>query len=196
MADTVQITARGKQAKIRNPWAVGGLTLITLGIYYLFWYFYVNREMSDWGEEHKTDIGLSPGTSLVAITIGSFIIVPPYVSIFRTGKRMQLAQRVGGVHGGSALTFFFLSVIPIANLFSSVYLQSELNKVWERQRAAAPVDFATEPAYPAPGLADPAPAFADPVPGFADPSPVLPDPAPVLVNTVPEIPEPGALPSA
>src|ERR1700733_14670294 len=69
MAETVQITARGKQAKIRNPWAVGGLSLITLGIYYLFWYFYVNREMSDWGEEHKTDIGLSPGTSLVAITI-------------------------------------------------------------------------------------------------------------------------------
>ena len=196
MAETVQITARGKQAKIRNPWAVGGLSLITVGIYYLFWYFYVNREMSDWGEEHQTDIGLSPGTSLVAITIGGIIIVPPYVSIFRTGKRMQVAQRVGGVHGGSALTFFFLSVIPIAHLFASVYLQSELNKVWERHRATAPVEPATEAAYPAPGFADPAPGSAAPAPVFAAPAPVLPDPAPVLVNTAPEVPEPGALPAA
>jgi hypothetical protein len=170
MAETVQITARGKQATIRNPWAVCGLSLITFGIYYLFWYFFVNREMSDWGEEHHTDIGLSPGTSVLAITIGGFVIIPPFVSLFRTGKRMQLAQRVGGVHGGSALTFFFMSVIPIVGFFAPVYLQSELNKVWERQRAVAPVD-------PAPVPLDPAPVFADPAPVFADPAPVLVDPA-------------------
>jgi hypothetical protein len=179
MAETVQITARGQQAKIRNPWGVLGLTIITLGIYYLFWYFFVNREMSDWGERHKTDIGLSPGTSLVAITIGSIIIVPPYVSIFHTGKRMQLAQRVGGVHGGSGLTFFFLSIIPIANLFAPVYLQSELNKVWERERheqAATPelMTLAIELVF-AEQTPTPTPAFADPAP--AAPAPITPPPA-------------------
>jgi hypothetical protein len=176
MAETVQITARGQQATIRNPWGVLGLTIITLGIYYLFWYFFVNREMSDWGERHKTDIGLSPGTSLVAITIGSIIIVPPYVSIFHTGKRMQLAQRVGGVHGGSGLTFFFLSIIPIANLFAPVYLQSELNKVWERERheqAATPelMTLAVEPVF--------AEQTPTPTPAFADPALVAPAPAPI-----------------
>jgi hypothetical protein len=183
MAETVQITARGQQAKIRNPWGVLGLTLITVGIYYLFWYFFVNREMSDWGERHKTDIGLSPGTSLVAITIGSIIIVPPYVSIFHTGKRMQLAQRVGGVHGGSGLTFFFLSIIPIANLFAPVYLQTELNKVWERERheqAATPglTTVAIEPVFTeqtsTPAFADPAPAV--PAPPLVTPPPVAPGP--------------------
>ena len=186
MAETVQITARGKQAKIRNPWAVGGLSLITIGIYYLFWYFFVNREMSDWGEEHHTDIGLSPGTSVLAITIGGFVIIPPYVSLFRTGKRMQLAQRVGGVDGGSALMFFFLSIIPIVFLFAPVYLQSELNKVWERQRAVATVD-------PAAVLLDPPLVFADPVPVLEGPAPAFADPAPVLVDPMPKNPAPEGL---
>ncbi len=179
MAETVQITARGKRAKIRNPWGVLGLTLVTLGIYYLFWYFFVNREMSDWGEQHQTDIGLSPGTSLLAITIGGFVIIPPYVSIFHTGKRMQLAQRVGGVHGGSGLTFFFLSIIPIANFFAPVYLQSELNKVWERelheQTGGTPeLMTAVEPVF-----SDHAPVLdadtAAPAPVAMTPPPATPD---------------------
>jgi hypothetical protein len=194
MAETVQITARGKQAKIRNPWGVSGLTLITLGIYYLFWYYFVNREMSDWGEEHQTDIGQSPGTSVAAITIGGLVIIPPFVSIFRTGQRMQLAQRVGGVHGGSAPLFFFLSIIPIVSLLAPAYLQSELNKVWESQRAAEPV--AQELAAPEPPAMEPVvaePVVAEPL--AAEPlaaEPAAPEPAaPELVAPKPPT-EPAA----
>jgi hypothetical protein len=50
VATTVQITDRGQNAKIRNPWAVAGLTWITRGIYQSVGYFKVNREMADWGE--------------------------------------------------------------------------------------------------------------------------------------------------
>jgi hypothetical protein len=134
-AKTVQINSRGKVAKIRNPWLVVLFSVLTLGIYYLFWYYFVNREMCDWGEERKTDIGLSPGVSVVAITLGGFIIVPPFVSLFRTGKRMQLSQRVADVHGGSGLLFFFLSIIPVASILAPAYLQTELNKVWETRQA-------------------------------------------------------------
>ncbi len=73
MATTVQITDRGKTAKIRNPWAVAGLSFITFGIYYLVWYFKINREMADWGEQNKVDIGTSPGMSVIAITLGAFL---------------------------------------------------------------------------------------------------------------------------
>lgn len=131
MATTVQITDRGNTAKIRNPWAVAGLSLITLGIYYLVWYFKVNREMADWGEQNNVDIGTSPGMSVIAITLGAFIIIPPFVSIWATGKRMQLSQRVADVHGGSGLLFFVLSIIPIVSLFAPTYLQYQLNQVWE-----------------------------------------------------------------
>ncbi len=133
MATTVQISDRGQTAKIRNPWGVAGLSLITLGIYYLVWYYKVNREMSDWGAQHDVDIGTSPGMSLLAVTIGGILIVPPLVSIWGTGKRMQLSQRAADVYGGSGLLWFVLHLIPIVSLFAPVYLQMQLNKVWETQ---------------------------------------------------------------
>ncbi len=133
MATTVKITDRGKTAKIRNPWAVAGLSLITLGIYYLVWYYKINREMADWGEQNKVDIGTSPGLSVIAITLGSILIIPPFISIWATGKRMQLTQRAADVHGGSGLLFFVLHMIPLVNLFAPTYLQYQLNAAWETQ---------------------------------------------------------------
>jgi hypothetical protein len=133
VATTVQITDRGQTAKIRNPWAVAGFALITLGIYYLVWYFKVNREMADWGEQNKVDIGHSPGMSVIAITLGGFLIIPPFVSIWNTGKRMQLTQRAAGVNGGSGLLWFVLHVIPLVSLFAPTYSQFQLNKAWETQ---------------------------------------------------------------
>jgi Domain of unknown function (DUF4234) len=139
-AASVTINPRGATAKARNPWTVLGLTIVTLGFYHLFWYYFVNREMADYGEGQKTDLGTSPAISVVAITLGAFLIIPPFVSIYRTGKRMQLSQRVAGVHGGSGALFLLLSVLPLVNLFAPVYLQSQLNKVWGVPGlAAAPV---------------------------------------------------------
>jgi hypothetical protein len=131
MATTVQITDRGQTAKIRNPWGVAGLSIITLGIYYLVWYYKINREMSDWGAQNRIDIGTSPGLSLIAITLGGILIIPPFVSIWATGKRMQLTQRAADVHGGSGLMWFVLHLIPIVSLFAPVYLQTQLNLAWE-----------------------------------------------------------------
>ncbi len=132
----VVVNEHGATAKIRNPWLVALFTLITIGIYYLFWYYFVNREMADYGEANKVDIGHSPGMSLVAITIGSFIIVPPFVSIFHTGTRMRITRRVAGRPGGSAGLFFLLWIVPVVSIFSSAYLQSQLNGAWERLPAA------------------------------------------------------------
>jgi hypothetical protein len=128
----VVLNEHGSTAKIRNPWLVVLFVVITLGIYYLFWYYFVNREMADYGEANQIDIGHSPGMSVVAITIGAFIIVPPFVSLFHTGTRMRLTRRVAERPGGSAGLFFLLSIIPIVAIFAPAYLQSELNGAWER----------------------------------------------------------------
>jgi hypothetical protein len=136
MAATVQITDRGCTAKVRNPWAVLLFTVITLGIYYLVWYYKINREMSDWGEQNHVDIGMSPGMSVLAVTLGGILIIPPFVSIWGTGKRMQLTQRAANVHGGSGLLWFVMHIIPIVSLFAPVYLQYQLNQAWETQPAA------------------------------------------------------------
>jgi hypothetical protein len=159
MATTVQITDRGQTAKIRNPWGVVGLSLVTLGIYYLVWYYKVNREMSDWGAQNRVDIGTSPGLSAIAVTIGVILIgIPPIVSIWGTGKRMQLTQRAADVHGGSGLLWFVLHLIPFVGLFAPFYLQGELNKAWAT-RPELIVGTPTSPALPAsPPMPDTVPA--------------------------------------
>jgi hypothetical protein len=130
MAESVDVGPSGEHAKIRNPWGVLGLSLITLGIYYCFWYYFINREMRDLGNANGVDLGQSPGVSVLAITLGALVIIPPFVSIWGTGGRMEGAQRTAGVSGGSGPLFFVLHIIPLVNLFAPVYMQTELNKSW------------------------------------------------------------------
>src|SRR4051812_38490222 len=98
MAEEVQIAGTPAKAKIRSPWAVALLPIITIGIYAIFWYYYINREMADLGRAHNTDeLGDSPGKSVLAITLGALIIVPAIISIVHTFQRLQRAQRLNGV---------------------------------------------------------------------------------------------------
>jgi hypothetical protein len=139
MAQSVQIAPGGGSAKTRNPWGVLGLSLVTLGIYYVFWWYFINREMRDVGNANNVDLGQSPGVSVLAITLGAFVIIPPFVSVWKTGRRMEGTQRTAGVSGGSGPLFFVLHIIPIVNLFAPVYMQTELNKAWRaiRERATS-----------------------------------------------------------
>lgn len=130
MAESVQLAPSGGHAKMRNPLAVLALSLITLGIYYGFWWYFINREMRDFGNANGVDLGQSPGVSVLAITLGAFVIIPPFVSVWRTGRRMEGTQRTAGISGGSGPLFFVLHIIPIVNLFAPIYMQMELNKAW------------------------------------------------------------------
>jgi Domain of unknown function (DUF4234) len=130
MAETIQIAEGAGFAKIRHPWGVIGLSLITLGIYYVFWWYFINREMKYLGNARGVDLGQSPGMSVLAITLGAFLIVPPFVSVWMTGRRMEGAQKTVRVFGGSGPLFFVLHLIPIISLYAPVYMQKELNKVW------------------------------------------------------------------
>src|SRR3954453_13090052 len=98
MAEEVQIAGTPAKAKIRSPWAPALLPFITLGIYAIFWYYYINREMRDLGRAHNTDeLGDSPGMSVLAVTLGAIIIVPAVISVIHTFQRIQAAQRLTGI---------------------------------------------------------------------------------------------------
>jgi Domain of unknown function (DUF4234) len=60
MAYELQIPQSQERVKIRNPWAVALLPLITLGIYHLVWWYRINRELHDYGEAKGEDLGQSP----------------------------------------------------------------------------------------------------------------------------------------
>jgi hypothetical protein len=136
MAEEVAIRGGAGTAKIRSPLGVIGLGIITLGIYSIFWYYFINREMADLGSSYNTDeLGDSPGTSVLAITLGALIIVPPFVSFFKTLKRIEASQeRTLGGENIPVVLLFILLFLPLVGLFTIYAMQEGLNKVWAGQQ--------------------------------------------------------------
>jgi hypothetical protein len=136
MAQEVKIAGSDATAKIRNLFAVAILPIVTIGIYFFFWWYFIHRELRDYGRAKNTDeLGTSPGTSLLAVTLGALIIVPALVSIYRGFKRVQAAQRLAGVEqlNGWIGLILFLVFSPALN----AYMQSGLNAVWQKEAGAA-----------------------------------------------------------
>lgn len=127
----------GTQVKERHPFGVWALSFITLGIYYWVWYYKVNKEM-----RRAHDIDVDPAMAVVAITFGSFLIIPPFISLYKTGRRVERAQGKGGLKDRLSPVISFL----LAFLFALhiVYLQSNLNKLW-RHGASEEVAPALDP---------------------------------------------------
>lgn len=125
MAERIQV--RGTHVKIRNPFLVFVWSLLTFGIYYVVWYYKVNRELRD-----ASGVNVSPGVALLAVTLGWLVIVPPFVSWYRTFVRIAAAQRDAGVTSeASPILGFILFVLAVFLLpVEVIYAQDELNKVW------------------------------------------------------------------
>lgn len=123
MAETLSIS--GVEVKKRHPFGPLGLGIITLGIYTLVWYYKINKELYDYTGEG------SPTTSLLAVLIGWVIIVPPFVSMYKTGDRIAAAQAKAGLADRIVPALVLvLAIIPIANFFWAFYVQKNLNDVW------------------------------------------------------------------
>ena len=138
-AQEVPIQGAGSSAKIRTPWVVAVLTLVTLGIYGFVWYYKINREMADYGKANgHAELGDSPGTSLLAVTLGALIIVPAIISIVHTHQRIIALQRATG--GGEPLNGWLVLIMFLVGLsiVAYAYWQTGLNKSWEAQSGTVP----------------------------------------------------------
>jgi hypothetical protein len=151
MAEEVAIAGTESRAKLRNPLGVVGLSIITLGIYYVFWWYFINREMRDFGRARGTDLGQNPGNSVLALTLGALIIVPALVTLWTTSDRIQRTQETAGVERPATgpLIFVLLLLIGPVGIW---YAQNELNKAWNAQASAGPAGSlpASQSAQPAP----------------------------------------------
>lgn len=117
---------RGIAGKRRNAvlvWLVW--PLITFGVYsFVFWYK-INREARDFDERIEVD----PVLSLMAVLFGPLIVVPPFVSVYNTGDRINRMQEAAGLSPscnpwiGLILTFLFG--------LHTLYYQMELNRIWD-----------------------------------------------------------------
>jgi hypothetical protein len=132
MAEELQVGTT--RVKIRNPFGVFVLSIVTLGIYYVVWYYKVNRELRD-----AARIDVNPVTAVLAISIGWLIIVPPFVSWYRTFQRIQQAQRQGDLRSEvNPILGFILFLVAVVFLpVETLYAQDELNKLWRTRSASA-----------------------------------------------------------
>ena len=86
------VTIDGQQYKKRDPLGVLGLSFITLGIYWFYWYYMINDEI----RRFEKDDTVRPGMALLAITLGWLIIVPPFISVYNTSKHIvRMEERSG-----------------------------------------------------------------------------------------------------
>ena len=140
MAQELQIAGAGTTAKARNPVAVAILSVVTLGIYLVFWWYFVNRELADLGRAKGTvELGDSPLKSTLALFPGILVIVPALWTTVTTFKRVQAAQKLTGqtpINGWLGLVIY---VVISPALYA--YMQSGLNSAWKAQ--------ASEPQLPA-----------------------------------------------
>jgi len=115
-----QVASPTHAGKVRSP--IGGwlLNLITLGVYGLFWYYKVNKELRNFDRS----ISVKPGLAVICL----FVPIIGLVSIYNTGKRIRQAQTIAGSHPsasgvlGVVLTFVFALYLP--------YYNSQANDAW------------------------------------------------------------------
>ncbi len=109
--------------KSRNPivvWLL--LPIVTLGIYNLVWYYKINKDT-----QFNPRTSVDPAKALLTLMFGGIVIIPPFVSIKRTGDRIAAAQRAAGLaptcNGVVGLLLMFVFHL------GQLYYQAEMNKV-------------------------------------------------------------------
>jgi len=119
------VTIDGQQVKKRNPLGVLGLSFLTLGVYFFVWYYKINDEL----RRAESDESISPIRSLMAMTFGWLIIVPPFIAMYNTAKHVQgLETRRGvGQTVEPALTIVLMFLFSFGN---GIYIQEHLNRAW------------------------------------------------------------------
>ncbi|MER5551354.1 DUF4234 domain-containing protein [Streptomyces sp. NPDC002793] len=123
----------GLAMKRRGPVAVWlGLTLITLGIYQLVWYFKIHKELQEF--DRRQD--LKPGGSLLVLIFLGWTLIAPLISFRNTGKAIAAAQRAAGLPVTcSPSTSMWLTFVFGLNVW---YMQRQLNLIVDAYPDATP----------------------------------------------------------
>lgn len=157
MAEVVPIQGTDYEGKKRHVLGPVGLSIITLGIYGFVWYYKTNKELAEIGRAHNTEeLGTSPGTSVLAVTLGAIIIVPALVSYWNWWHRQQKAAELLGKPEivFSPVGGFFITLILW--IVGAPIFQSVQNKIIEAQ-AQVPVGQGSAAIPPPPAATDAAP---------------------------------------
>ena len=120
----LDVQAAGAAVKLRRPWVVGALSLIPF--YWQCWYYLVNREMRDFGAARgEKRLGASrPVRSVLAVTLGYLVIVPPLVSTWRSVRRLETCERTAGWAPAAVVPLLWALSISFALGWTGVFVTS------------------------------------------------------------------------
>ena len=113
--------------KDRSPAAVLGLAIVTLGIYYLVWYYKLNAEI----RRHDPDIKVRPWLSVLALVVPLANLVSGYSTAARV-RQMQLDD-------GSSQTIspvVALLLMMFLGIGYPLYVASQTREHWHGHRRA------------------------------------------------------------
>jgi hypothetical protein len=141
MAETVMI--QDQSYLKRNPLGVLGLGFITLGIYFVYWFYKANQEI----QRYTGDQTISPTRSLLAVFPGGIVIVPALIAFYNTANHVVQMEQQRGITSqiSPAITVVIGLVFSIA---VGIYVQEHLNRVWDSASAASAGPSATPPPPP------------------------------------------------
>ena len=120
----------GPVGKVRSTGTCILLTIVTLGIYALVWYFKTHEEM-----KQHTGRGLGGGVALlIAIVVG---IASPYISSNEVGDLYATSGREKPVSAGTGLWYFPGVFILVGPIVWFVKTNGALNDYWKSMGAPA-----------------------------------------------------------
>ena len=133
-----EVIVEGQRYRRRKPVAVLVLTICTAFVYWVVWYFKINDE----ARRYLGDRSIRPWRSVAAIVPGLLIVVPPFISIYRTGRRVAqmeakagVSKRVSPVAGGTLTVLTCITLLFAGG--TGYYYQTHLNSVWDHARNGA-----------------------------------------------------------
>jgi hypothetical protein len=134
IGDPARVTeVDGATVKIRDPWRVGILALVTLGIYGIVWFYLVNAELQRWAKAHGAPgVGANP----ILVTIGYLIPVVNLAVWLWTLARIRRAQVESAgrpsMSWGSTIVAAIVGLVPLAGVVIwHEHVQHNVNLIWQ-----------------------------------------------------------------
>jgi drug/metabolite transporter (DMT)-like permease len=134
---TESVTSQDNRAigKDRSPGAILGLSIITLGIYFLVWHGKLNAEI----ERHAPDIKVSPGLAVLAMMLP----ISNMVSAYGTAARIRQMQKDCG-DGDTISPVVALLLFIFLGIGYPLYVGSQVREHWHGHSRANRLEAETK----------------------------------------------------
>ncbi|MGZ8580172.1 MAG: putative acetyltransferase [Actinomycetota bacterium] len=144
----LDVSIGGRDYRVRKPLGVFALSVVTIGMYWLYWYYRVNDDIRMYLRNYSIRpfvstlaiAGLFLAAPLVVVAIfadqwwvlavAALLVVMALVGFFHTGRRVITAQEQAGVDPSSAGLALLLYMV--AGFLGGSYLQAGLNRAWTK----------------------------------------------------------------